>query len=212
MIVRHARTLLEQEMPIQIRSQLVPVIKRAYSLVEQLYQQQELLNWEVGYDLLRDLRRVAVDFELKRLIDTGKFPLAYRIAPNARKNCSHLELITNQCVITISQVVSEYAIPRFAIFRNNLSLNQLSFDFDNANSYTRDAPYYMLLTHGYKGSVPDFIGLGVPQPMIKGWLAYINLLNEPHLVDLTQEDIVTEEIQLSFKEHVTSQGVLKIGS
>lgn len=213
MRILHAQTLLDQEMPIQVRSQLVPAIKRAYSLVNQLYQQHELLNWEVGHNLLRYLRGLAVEFEIKRLIDGGKLPLAYRVAPNARKNYSHLELLTNQCVITISQVISEYGIPRFAVFRNNHSLNQLAFDFDNTSSYTKEAPYYMLLTHGYKSDMPDFIGLGVPQPLMAGWLAYTNLMNELHLVELPQEDnMITEEIQLSFKEHVSRQGVLKIGS
>ena len=208
-----AETLINEELPLKTRSFIAPAIWRAYNMVRELYIEKDWLDWRVGHDILRELRRVAVEFEIKKLVDSGRLPLTYNITPNAISNCRHLELFTNRCIITISQVVSQHSVPRDAIFRSNHSLsNQLEFDFyGEGSNIIKDTPYYILITHGYKRDIPDFITIGVPEPRIKGWMAYIDLLKEPNQVDLSNVELINDdEVKLEFKEHI--QGVLRNGT
>lgn len=210
----NGREFLEKEFPIKERSQLVPAVKRAYSLINELVQQNDFLNWKVGSDILPYLRNAAVEFEFKRLIDKKLLNLKYRIAMNTRRNCHHIEVITNQCIMTISQVPSKTSIPRKAIFRSNLSFsNQLSLlSIPGFYPEKEEDKYYVILTHGCEDSqnskTPEFVTLGLPYPNVLRWAETIDLIAEPHIVDTAEEVIDTEGLVLEFKEHIEKQGVL----
>ena len=207
MIPTDARTFLNDELPVPIRPLFVAAVSRAYAIVADHFNEFDFLNWPVGRDHLRFLRRVAVEYQIKHLIDKNQLPLRYRIAPNAIDNCRHLEIITGRSIVTISQVVSPGSVPRRADYRNNLSLcNQISFDFQEDCGedavFVLDRPYYILLTHGYMRREPDFICLGIPEPSVKGWITQINLLREPHQVALPEIEPETEEMLVQLKENV----------
>jgi len=206
---------LKKEFPIKERAQFVPAVKRAYSLVNELAQQNDFLNWKVGRDVLPYLRNAAVEFEFKRLIDNGLLDLRYKVAMNRRRNCHHIEIITDKCIMTISQVQSKYSVPRKAEFRSNLSFsNQLSLfsitDFFPDSFY--EDKYYAILTHGcgnnQNSRMPEFISLGLPCPDVKQWAEIIDLTAEPHAVDVPEEVIAGDDLVLKFKEHIEKQGVL----
>lgn len=200
-----AKTLINEELPIQVRSLLVSAIKEAYILAEAHFQGNEFLNWLVGKDLLPYLRRVAVEYLIKRLLDNKRLPFQYEIRYNSIRNCRHLEMLTNRSVITISQVPTQISLPRNAEFRNNYRLmNQTTLDFGPKYSLNfTDGPFYILLTHGYARKEPDFICLGVPKPPEeKGWIERINLLKEPHQVQITPSEVITRENMLGFVNHI----------
>lgn len=203
-----AMSLINEDIPISVRSHFVPAIKRAYDMVNKYSYELDWLNWSVGTDILGVLRRVAVEYELKKLIDRQKLPIKYIIAPNAIDNCRHLMLIANRCRLTISQLRSPRSIPRRAIYRTNYSLQgrQLQLDFPdefmdiNKND---EEQFYMILTHGYSGPAPEFVSISVPGPYVKEWLEQVDLLSEPHPVYLEEEDTLTEEESLlEFKKEV----------
>ena len=198
------RSLIEEDLPVSVRAHFVPAVKRAYDLVAKLYEQNPFLKWQIGIDHRRELRRIAVEYELKKLIDTGRVPLKYCISPNAINNCRHLEFTTNQFIITASQVQHKRSIPRPAIFRNRLLSDQLSWDFTDGNVDLAEERYYLILTHGYENSFPEFVCLGAPDPAMKGrWISpHINLLKEPMVVNNLDEEVITEDTLVRFKEHV----------
>lgn len=197
---------IDQEVPSLVRQQLSLAVGKAYSLVYQIGDVVEILQWPVGKDLDGYLRRIAVEWEIKRLCDAGQIPIDYRIAKNVGNNCHHVELYTNQSVITISQVPSLRAIPQRSIFRENLSMSnqlRLNLTFPDGNPVYRSkgSTIYLLLTHGYSGERPDFVTLGIPEPEMNGWITQINILKEPQHA-LLQPEVVDEEILVRFKQHL----------
>lgn len=209
-----AKEVLNSELPLSTRAHFVPTIKRAYSMVNAIINQNEFLNWKVGKDIMPLLRRVAVEFEFKKLIDSNKFPITYKIAPNAIENCRHLELLTKKSIVTISQVRDEKRVPRKAIYRNNLSLhNQMGlFEFPGDEPKEPDDPYYIILTYGgYSKNDPEFIKLGIPSPLVREWIYQIDLLVEPYIMLTPEENIITEESLVALKKEVQEKGVLQDG-
>ncbi|NHM28033.1 hypothetical protein G7K71_13810 [Desulfofundulus sp. TPOSR] len=197
------KTLLEKDLPQSVRSHFVPAVKRAYDLVAKLYEQHQFLSWPVGYEHRRELRRIAVEYELMKLVDSGQIPLEYQIGYNAIRNCRHLELLTKQFIITVSQVQYPRSFPRPAIFRNRLLSGQLAWDFFGESEKLITGRFYIILTHGYEKHYPEFICLGVPDPDQKGrWITQIDLLKETPTVELPEEEIITEGTLLKFKEFV----------
>jgi hypothetical protein len=207
------KKFLRSEYPTKTRNQFVPAIRRAYALVKEIQQQNDFLNWKVGFDFIPHLRNVAVEFEFKRLIDKGVLDLGYRIATNHSKNCHHIEIITDNCVMTVSHVQNKIAAPRKAIYRSNLSFNnQMSiFDLLGFENDTYDiGKNYSILTHGGldANKMPKYINLGLPNSEIKQWFELIDLTIEPQVLVIPEEVITEDEIVLEFKEHIERQGVL----
>jgi hypothetical protein len=197
-----ASALLNEDFSAPVRSLFVPAIKRAYVLVDEHANSWDMLKWPVGRDIVGYLRRVAVEFEVKKLIDGNLLKLEYRIAKNAADNCHHLELLSKHSVMTFSQVTTPTAFPRPAIFRNNYSIsNQLCWDF-NDWSTVKNGPFYVILTHGYGGRVPDFVTLGVPEAHIRGWIVRINLLKEPYQLLESDVEVIKEDTLIELKEFV----------
>jgi hypothetical protein len=208
-----AKHLLEKNFPPPLRSRFYPLVNRAYENADLLLGQAAFLNWKVGRDMKRHLRRVAVEFELKELIETGQYDVEFRISPNARKNCRHIELITKDCVLTISQVMFKDSLPRDAFFRQNHAVsNQLSLGLamEESESFDQDDKYYMLLTHGYLNKIPDFVVLGVPTDDLKNWHYKINLVNEFKQVHYQERDDKTEqeEVIVRLKDYIKNKGEL----
>jgi hypothetical protein len=202
------KTLIEEELPISVRSVFVPAIKTAYAMVANHISEFDWLNWRVGRDLHRLMQRVAVEYMIKKAIESRHdLPIKCYISPNSIDSCYHLELRTMRSIITISQVATPGAVPRKAIFRSNNSLyNGPRLIFPGINDdddFKDDGPYYIILTHGYYRPFPEHICLGVPEVNVKRWMYQTdNLLKQPYKVDLPAVERITEETLLEFKDHV----------
>ena len=207
-----AKQLLEKNFPSSLRSKFYPVIRRAYENANLLLEQVDFFNWKVGRDFKRDLRRIAVEFGFKELAETGRYDFEIDIKPNARNNCRHVELITKDCVLTISQVSHINALPRKAEFRQNHAVsNQLLLDFSEEDNYisNSDDKFYAVLTHGYLRKIPDFVILGIPSTSLKEWHYKVNLINEfQQFENYTSKEtnIEQEEVRVRLKEYIQSQG------
>lgn len=205
---------LKDEFPIRERTQFVPAVRRAYSLIKEISQQNDFLNWKVGRDLLPYLRNAAVEFEFKRLIDKGALNYKYRISMNQRRNCNHLEIISPNCVLTISHVPRKIAVPRKALFRSNLSfINQMSI-FSILGLQDDDIcedKYYAIMTHGGSTrslSVPEFVNLGLPCTDVKEWAEILDLTSEPYVIEIPEEAINADDL-LEFKVHIENNELNK---
>lgn len=210
-MVEPSKKLINDDLPLKIRSQLVPAVQRGYAIVNKLHKEVEWLDWIVGKNYYGHLRNAAVSFAIKQRIVQKNFGIDYRISTNNRKNHFHLELITKQSVVTISHVANQNSVPRPAVYRKQHSLhNQLQLidlngilTVDDGSLYKGDNdPYYMILTHGSSSIKPEFICLGVPQVGVRQWIHQIDLLREPRLVEneLPEIEKIDNEELLTFKE------------
>ncbi len=198
--------LLNAEFPWAIRSRFVQPIFRAYRLADALLKDVPWLNWQLGKDVKGQLRRVAVDFEIKKLVEieglSSKF--SYKISPNVAENCHHIVLHGERSILTSNFVQSKNRSPRHALFRNNYGIsNQYYWDFDNGNLVACiDQTPYFLLTHGPAGNEPQFIMLGMPTPDLRAWISgsRINLLKEPYVVDTNSVEHIEEEELTALKD------------
>jgi hypothetical protein len=206
---------INQEVPLHTRAKLVPIIKESYLLVNDSIKNSPFLNWEIGLRHSGYLRPIAIQFLIKRAVDQGQVNIRTRIGTNSKKTSKHLELVTDNAVITISQVMSSKKIARPAFFRKYYqNADQLLFNFENKDEKVSDQPIHLLLTHGYGGLTPRFINLGIPNKN-GSWIDRINLMNEPHVIttpesDRIKEEVITEEKLVSFKKFV--QGVQESGT
>lgn len=202
---------IKGEYPSTVRSQFVPMVSRAYSVVEQLMTDNEILNWSIGNNMRGYLINTAVEYEFKRMIESGRLPLSYRIGSNLRKNHQHIEVCSNHSILTISQMKNSNKPPRKAYFRANLGYsNQLMMQFLEDDIKVIDSPLYIVLTHGSKHGNLEFVNLGMPQPHLNTWISCIELMQEPQLIENTElSRIDTEELLVELKEYIRKEKEVK---
>lgn len=205
------KKLLESEYPIEIRKKIRPAVNHAYKMVNILSEDEEWISWVGAKDLLVHLRIFAVQFKITELIDDGELPsrFHYKIARNVADNCSHVEIVSDRSVMTISHVSGEKQIPRRAEFRANKGIsNQMVLDL-GLEEFTRRTTdrFYVLLTHGGSDN-PEFVNIGIPDAFVQTWVHRINLLKEPHLLPVTDSEKIQDPRELmNFKSKV--EGALK---
>lgn len=206
----HAKSLIEREVPIKLRSKLIPIVGDGYKLASQALKQASFLNWQIGHKHIGYLKKIAVEYLIKDAIDNGTLPFEYKVESNSNKSALYLEVNTGNAILTVSQTQSPTAIARPAFFREkHQQVNQLRFKLDEQDSQVEQNPYYLLLTHGYGSLNPSFINIGLPNE--NGWIDYINLLNEPRLIEkpkpIVKEEEITKDTLVGFKEF--ARGVIK---
>jgi len=202
---------LGHEFPLKDRSHFVPAIERAYSLVNQLYAEHEFLNWAVGKDIRPYIRNVAVEFEIKRLIESGKVQLDYRLAKNKSGNYNHLEVISQNCILTVHHIpnINKNKLPRPAVYRQNLCRNnQISlFQIPESGLYEKYDSNYALLVHNSRLGDVAGASLVLPNDEMNTQISRIDLLNEvkQHLGLIEMK--VDDDLKLEFKEFVEKRRV-----
>ena len=180
--------------PVNVQQRMVQSVQLAYSIADQVVEQNPWLNWSVGLDHLGYLRNIAVEHALKLMI-TNVQGLQCHIKPNHRKNFGHIEICSKDCILTVCQVHRPLAVPRQAVYRKNLaSSNQLAiagFEDEDLFQDHGDEPNYLILTHGCRrntlGQSPSFIGIGFPNASGNAWHDFIDVTY------LTKYDLIVSE-------------------
>lgn len=172
---------INKELPYEIRKQLVAPISRSYQVVENIRTQFPLLNGPMMINSLSNLRQTLVEHELMRMIDNGLISgLKCRVSNNKKRTHPFLEIFNESLIATISQVKHPVYLPKEAIYRNDRAAsNQLSF-FEEDNK--KPDKLYFIVTHGYSGTQPSFVGIGLPNENNTSWIEYLNVMTEPYIV------------------------------
>ncbi|WLR52426.1 hypothetical protein LC040_05870 [Bacillus tianshenii] len=206
----NAEKFIKKEVPYKVRAQFIPLIHKAYDLAYKALEEYPFLGWKIGEYHIGYLKHIAVQYVLKNGVDRGELPFNYTIEYNSNKTYPFLQLHTENAKITVSQTTTPNKIARPAFFRKKLQLaNQLYWDlWEEEEVNTKLEPKYLLLTHGYGNREPAFINLGMPGK--NNWIDRINILEEPRLIKLENEDRakeekITSEKLVDFKEFL--QGV-----
>ncbi len=206
-----ASVILNESFPVEVRSYFVPTLNRAYELVKDCRSHNSFLQGVIGGEAIPTLRFVAVEYCFQRLLDSGVLPLTYNVASNASDNYHHIEIFSadKRCILTAHQVGSPGAVPRKAHYRNKNSLHnyQCWLPTLGINPDTESAgPFYVLLTHGAQGDSLAFARMGMPEPLVNGWISQpVDLLREPHRVieaERAIEEVTTDDLDMEFREYV----------
>lgn len=170
-------------------SSLSLCVHRGYAVVNALMDQHDMFKWIVGKELYPELKNIAVQTEMRRMVEKGFCGMQCSPELNHQKNCHHLEVFNDSLVMTVSQVKISGSMPRHAVYRakhcdgNQVTMYEL-FGLHDVYDETEVANrYYCLLTHGSFGSeisAPGFIHIGVPAQGEKGWIEFLDLGNIHH--------------------------------
>lgn len=200
-----ARDLLKTHFPISVRSCFVPTLLKAYQLTKLHCSSTPYLNWEIGDDEKPNIRRVIVDYSLRKIVLEGKVPFQCHIEDNAAKNCRHLELKYNNIILTTNHLNQGARVPRKAIFRDQLAKsNQISlFPLYDDIEVKTGGVYHAILCHECNGDRLVRAFLGIPSKNRRErWLDIIDLLKEPWQTfhPVTPEEEITEEDLVALRD------------
>lgn len=195
------------------QAKLVHAVTNAYKDSIRIVNNTVGLNWDGGKEIIPYIRKALIEYEVKELCENKFLPFDFRMAPNKIDNCRHLEVRTENFILTFSHVHKINYLPRTAIFRKDLSIfnDQISL-FDNEREF--NGPYHLILTHGIEGEKPEFICLGMPESQNRAWKVNLNLSNRILNVMANDSDVVNIEDDIGLevkKEYLLKQGVLKNG-
>lgn len=201
---------LKSEFPARYRAQFVPIIKQAKEIVQQLYNEQPLFQRASAENERGKIINLAIEYEFQRRIEEGLLPFDYNIKYNSANNHKHIEILSKNTIMTISQVRSRAGIPRSAKFRSNLAYsNQMVMDFLRDEIRVIDSKAYILLSHYSRNDEIKRAILGVPAPDTKSWIYSLNLLGEVELVSINDEvvddTVDSEEWLVAIKEGIIQE-------
>ncbi|TGM73307.1 hypothetical protein EHR01_19135 [Leptospira mtsangambouensis] len=143
----------------ETKKNLYQSILFGYELTNKVIQEYPFLKSKAGYDAFPHIRRAAVDYSLRMLVNrVPRIQCTADYKPNKSKNCSHLELNLGCFVITANYVEDSEKLPRDAIFRDNLCDLNLPLFGENSDP----EKIYCVITHGGNRQFPKFIALKIP--------------------------------------------------
>lgn len=164
---------IDRSFPVDYQRHLPRAFRTAYADVDDTLATVPFLRAPSGRQLRGYLINAAVDLQLTHLMESGRLPRGrsrkVQFEPNDSNTAKHLEIVFDDCIVTVSQVSSPRAFPRDADFRNNLRLSNqpgLPFAELEADAVPDDKPH-LVITHGYKQL--DFICIGVPHDKHRTW-------------------------------------------
>ncbi|MCH3963024.1 MAG: hypothetical protein LKE46_02000 [Clostridium sp.] len=198
----NAIQLMNYEFPNKIKQRISTSIYKGYSLVNLIKKDDEMYQNDLGKDILPFILNLAVQYEFIKAINKNLLPFKYSIKLNHKKNCHHIELESQKCIITISQLNKEYSIPRSAIFRQNRSLNngQISFLKDYTPIDTKK--FFVIITHEKLNNsfeYPKSMHIGFPNVKCSKWIYNIPLISIPYIKPLYPKEEQIDDPNVDIK-------------
>ncbi|HEK9103628.1 TPA: hypothetical protein SUB30_005120 [Bacillus pseudomycoides] len=205
------KKFINKEIAKSVRRQIVPLIQQAYELVDASVKEISFLQWDLGKMHIGYLDNIAAQFTLYEAANKGILKdITTQIVPNKNKSAYHVELKTENVIITINRSESKYKTARKAMYRSLLQRdNQYYFNFGKQEIF--EEPGYLELTHHQINRKVDFVNLGVPNGSGK-WFSCIDLTKELYLVGTPEEEKkneISREQLVRFKNF--AQGVHENG-
>lgn len=206
---------LKDQLPLRYWTVIPTALRTAYAAVDAMIADHPLLQVESSLDNKGRYVSYAVDFHLKRAIDTGALPCDYRWQDFAKPTGRYLELRFSHSTASVSQVADPDRQPRNVVFRENARLNsQGVFDLPEFKDDKRitGLPRF-LLVHGHQAL--NFAHWGLPSATSRTkytWLSR-NLMKLPHElqsdvpaaentdVDLDEMNLLKEDLERWRRDH-----------
>ncbi|MEC3342136.1 hypothetical protein [Bacillus thuringiensis] len=113
------KKFIDKEISKGVRRQIVPLIQQAYELVDASIKDISFLQWALGKKHIGYLDNIAAQFTLYEAANKGILKeITTQIVPNKNKSAYHVELQTENVVITINRVQSKDKTARKSMYRS----------------------------------------------------------------------------------------------
>jgi hypothetical protein len=207
--VTNPEDFAKDQLPFRFWPVVPTVLRTAYAAVDDMVKDQPILQVESAKDNKGRLISFAVDFGLKRAVDSGSLPCDYRWRNFAKPTGRYLELRFSHSTASVSQVADPNRQPRSVVFRENARLRTQGVfnlpEFEDDQRIT-GLPHF-LLVHGHQSL--EFAHFGVPSAESRTQYAWLsrNLMKLPHEiasdkpepentdVDLDELNLLKEDIE-----------------
>jgi len=198
--VTNPEEFIKDQMPLRFWPVIPTVLKTAYAAVEDMAKDSPILQVESAEDNRGRLISWAVDFGLKRAVDSGSLDCEYRWCEFAKPTGRYLELRFSHSTASVSQVANAKSQPRNVIFRENARLRtQGVFDLPEFEDEQRVSgmPHFILV-HGYQKL--KFAHFGVPSATSRKDWAWVskNLMSIPH--EIVPQGPEPEDTDINFDD------------
>lgn len=147
----------------------------------ELLKDKEKIKWYtdiLGQGLLSRMRSMAIGYFLKLLEVRGQVPIHFSVETNDAGNARYWLGTTDdgRCCFTVNQIANQLHSSVHATYRAQRHCEfEAYFDLFGEGKLITDRPLYFELNHGYRGTQPKFILLGIPNDSL-GWYASDNIL------------------------------------
>lgn len=206
---------LKDQLPLRVWPVIPRTLRTAYAAIDDLVKDTPILQIESATDNKGRFISYAVDFGVRRAIESGALPCEYRWCNFTKPTGRYLELRFSHSTASISQVADSERQPRNVAFRENARLkNQGVFDLPEFEDEKRivGVPHFFLI-HGHQSL--NFAHWGLPSatsPSRYTWLSR-NLMKLPHEIeselppaedtdiDLDELSLIKEDIERWRRDH-----------
>lgn len=184
--------IIDQELPLYVRSQIYPLIQNAYTLKNDFMKDPIFSESRLIGNIEQRLLSFLVERQFEDDMVSNSFPLERIVTKRNNYNFSGIELLSNNAIITIANTKSYSALPQKSGYRkeysegnSNIFVQQKIFEDSKKRLYVKDKPYYIIITYGGKDNV-DFINLVLPESGMDGILYRRSIKEEIRLINIQQ--------------------------
>lgn len=201
-----AEQFLNDQLPLQKRSDIPATLKIAYAAADLLCKQEPILQVPSARDNRGRIIQWAVDLAFEKLVNSGAWPFECRWQRFHRPTGRYLQIKLSHSLISISQVADPEKQPRNVRFRANARLSNqgLLYVEDEAERQVQGLPQFLLL-HGHQ--TLNFSHLAMPHSRHQDGYIYRspNLMLMPHALPSElppAENTDIDDSILSLKEEI----------
>lgn len=188
-----ARELIELLAPQKSRAKMGYAISQGYAVTQQIYSNHEILQNDLGLQLLGYIQFISIQNILKSLAENNVFPgLTPHISENAREY-KFLELKNDDGQSIVIARSNDPDIPgRYAKCREKRILTNFDSLFVEYDDNVRNEKKgFLLLCFGGQGFTPNFAKIGVPKISGKRWHYAVSVLDRNYkLIKSDVTDII----------------------
>ena len=155
---------------------LESTFQKSYSFGDLFIKNSNFLNIPSAKCFWQNIINISIDYNITKACDDNLIDFTYKYEKNKKKNCEHLELRSNNILLTHSSINNNIIFPRKSTFRKYYSYTNQTCLLGNEPA---KEPCYGILVHKRceTQNRKAEISLGIPDADYRSWAHLINITN-----------------------------------
>lgn len=178
-------------------------LKEAYRFLDELVEKEKIFQRPEMKKVWGHVRHGLVDVGIKQVLQSSgiQHEIVDKSSSKYPNGHTYLMMETKGAIITPTKVLNKRSVPKKAIFRSRGSILNKQYDLFNEpedinKKYDENTPPFLLLTYGGRNHKLDFVGLGLPNLDVLGWIDQVDITNSPVILNNTKE--IIDDLHLTF--------------